>query len=142
MATVEELEAKRAARKAETDKARAEQYAKDLAAIDALECENLSGGMLDISLRVTNFVPGLPSLVGVRAPKEIEYKRFFQQINRAGNADAKMAALEQMAKTCWVYPADEAQRKAMLEANPGLIACVGNLANKLAEMQTAEEGKT
>jgi hypothetical protein len=141
MATVEELEAKRAARKADADKARSEQYAKDLAAVDALECEHADWGMLDISLRVTNFVPGVPSLVGVRAPKELEYKRFFQQINRAGNADAKMAAHEQLAKTCWVYPPEDAQRKAMCEANPGLIAGVGNLAIKLAELKSDEEGK-
>lgn len=141
MPTVEEIEAKRAARKAETERLRAEQYAKDLEAVDALECENPGWGMLDISLRVTNLVPGIPSLAAVRSPKELEYKRFFQQINRAGNADAKMAAHEQLAKACWVYPADAAERQAMCESNPGLLAGVGNLAIKLAEMQSADEGK-
>jgi hypothetical protein len=140
MLSVEELEAKRAARKAEAERLRAEQYAKDLAAIDALECEH-PDWVLDISLRVTNFVPGAPSLVGVRAPKELEYKRFYQSINRAGNADAKMQAFEQLAKTCWAYPTDEKARQSMCEANPALLVGVGNLANKLAEMQSAEEGK-
>lgn len=139
MSKVEEIEERRAQRKAAAEKARAEQYEKDLEAIDDLEVKN--GYELNISLRVSNFVAGAPSLVGVRAPSELEYKRFFQSINRAGNADAKMAAHEQLAKTCWVYPEDEAARKTMCGANPGLLAGVGNLANKLAEMQSEEMGK-
>src|SRR4051812_18130236 len=104
MSKVEEIEARRAQRKADAEKGRAAQYEKDLEAVDALETEH--GYVLDISLRVANFAPGVPSLVGVRAPSELEYKRFFQSINRAGNADAKMQAHEQLAKTCWAYPAD------------------------------------
>ncbi len=141
MDKVSEIEARRAARKAAADESRAIQYAKDLEAIDALEAENPSWGMLDISLRVTNFVPGVPCLVGVRSPNELEYKRFFQSINRAGNADAKMMAHEQLAKTCWVYPENDDARKAMTSSNPGLIAGVGNLAIKLAELKSEEEGK-
>jgi hypothetical protein len=135
-----ELEAKRAARKAESEKARSEQYVLDLEAIDEIELKN--GLELDISLRVTNFTKGAPSLVGVRAPSELEYKRFFQSVNRAGNADAKMAAHEQLAKTCWVYPEDEASRDKMRAANPGLLAGVGNLAIKLAEMRSEDESKS
>ncbi len=139
MSKVEEIEARRAERKAAAEKARAEQYERDLEAVDELEAK--SGSELNISLRVTNFVPGVPCLVGVRAPSELEYKRFFQSVNRAGNADAKMAAFEQLAKTCWAYPDNEDSRKAMLGANPGLLANVGNLATKLAELQSDAEGK-
>jgi len=137
--TVEEIEERRAQRKAASNKARAEQYAVDLAAVDELETKN--GYELNISLRVSNFVPGAPSLVGVRTPSALEYKRFSQQLDRAGNADGKMQSHEQLAKACWVYPEDDDARKAMANANPGLLAGVGNVAVKLAEMETVEEGK-
>lgn len=139
MNKVEEIEARRAKRKDAAEKARVEQYGKDLEAIDALEVKN--GYELDISLRVTNFTVGAPSLVGVRAPSELEYKRFFQSVNRAGNADARMAAHELLANTCWVYPEDEEARQTLKGANPGLVAGVGNRAIKLGEMQSDAEGK-
>lgn len=134
-----EIEERRAKRRADLDAKRAEQYAADLESIDAYETEK--GVTLDTSLRVANFVPGHATLVGVRVPTELEYKRFFQSINRAGNADAKMAAHQQLASCCWIYPEADASRKAMLEANPGLLAVVGNKAIKLAELQAEEEGK-
>lgn len=134
-----EIEERRAKRRAELEAKRAEQYAADLEAVDAYEVEK--GVTLDITLRVANFVPGHPTLVGVRTPTELEYKRFFQSVNRAGNADAKMTAHQQLAACCWVYPEADASRKAMLEANPGLLAVVGNKAIKLAELQAEEEGK-
>jgi hypothetical protein len=134
-----ELEARRAERKAAKEAARGAQYEKDLESVSTLE--DVNGYELDISLRVSNFTDGLPSLVGVRAPSELEYKRYFQKLNRAGNADAKMQAHAEIAKCCWAYPADEDTRKAMMAANPGLMVGVGNLAIKLGEMQTEEEGK-
>jgi hypothetical protein len=138
--TIEEFEARRAARKKGVDDAaRKAQEGIDLEAIDALEEEH--GWDIDVSLRVRNAVAGLPVVLGVRRPTAPEYKRFFQSVNRAGNADAKMAAHAQLAEVCWVYPADKGARETLLEANPGLMAGAGNVAIKLAELEVAETGK-
>jgi hypothetical protein len=137
--TEEEFEARRAAKKEAAEKARAAQLPIDRENIAELEDEH--GYELDISLSVRHVVAGHPVLLGVRAPNEGEYKRLIQSINRAGNADAKLAAIEQLARTCWAYPADDASRKAIMAANPALLAQVGTLANKLAELRSADEGK-
>ncbi len=137
---LEEIKARRAARAAATEEARAAQYLIDCKAIEALEAEH--GYVLNISQQVRQFVPGCPVVVAVKAPSELEYKRFFQQINRSkGNADAQMAAHAMLAQVCWVYPENPEARKAMVAANGGLLASVGNLANKLAELNADEEGK-
>jgi len=118
--------------------AREEQFACDLEAIEALE-EKL-GVRVHYSRQVRTFVPGLPVVVGVRAPDPAEYKRLFSSINRSGgNGDAKVAALLMLANACWVYPEDKAARDALTEANAALLASVGNFANTLAEVELKEE---
>ncbi len=134
------IEARKAARTAVADAAREEQYATDRERIADLEDQ--LGIEIHISKQVRQHVPGCPVVVGVRAPGEGEYKRFFSQINKSnGNGDAKVSALKMLAEVCWVYPADPEQRKALLSANSALLASVGNFANKLAEVEIADEGK-
>lgn len=137
----EEFEARRAARrKGVSEEAREAQMAIDREAIDALEAER--DVQLDVSLSVKNFVPGHPVIIGVRTPTEPEYKRYYQSLNRAGaGPDVKSAAHTQLANVCWVYPDAPESRKALLAANPAILAQVGNLANKLAELRSEEEGK-
>lgn len=129
----------RRAAKADAEVAkREEQFATDLEAIEALE-EKL-GVRVHYSAQVRTFVPGLPVVVGVRAPDPAEYKRLFSSINRAqGNGDAKVAALLMLGNACWVYPEEKAARDAMVEANAALVASVGNFANTLAEVELKEE---
>lgn len=131
----------RRAAKAEAElAAREEQFATDLEAIEALE-EKL-GLRVHYSKQVRTFVPGLPVVVGVRAPDPDEYRRMFSLVNRSGgNGDAKVSALMTLANACWVYPVDPAARIAMSKANAALLASVGNFANTLAEVELREEGK-
>lgn len=139
MPDVTEIENRRAERKAAAAKAREEQYAKDLEAIDAMEIE--SGEEL-ATLKVANYKPGLPSLVGVKAPSEAYYKRFAQMIRKSGqNLEARAHAQDLLADSCWVYPKDDDQRKAMKEAFPGVLVSIAVKAAELAELNADEEGK-
>ncbi len=137
---IDAVNARRAAKAEAETKAREEQFATDLEAIEALE-EKL-GQRVSYSSQVRAFVPGTPVVVGVRAPDPSEYKRLVSMIAKNGNhGDAKVAAVIQLAEVCWVYPADKPTRDAMVEANAGLLASVGNFANTLAEVELKEEGK-
>ena len=120
--------------------AREEQFATDLEAIEELEAK--LGVRIRYSKQVSTFVAGLPVVVGVRAPEPGEYKRLLSLIARAkDNADAKVAALLDLAQQCWVYPADGPTRASMMEANAALLTSVGNFANSLAEVEMRDEGK-
>ena len=137
---LKELEDRQFAKEQAIAAEREEQYATDREAIDALS-EKL-GVKVHYSKQVRQFVRGVPVIVGVRAPDAAEYKRLFSKMNRTNsNGDAKVAAHTELAQSCWVYPADGPTREAMLEANSGLLASVGNFANKLAEVEISEEGK-
>ncbi len=140
---IQEVTARRAAKEDAELAARREQFANDLEAIE--ELEKSKGIRIRYSKQVRTFVPGLPVVVGVRAPDVAEYKRLVSKVNRAnGNGDAKVAALIELANACWAYPDptdDKAKRDAMVEANAGLLASVGNFANTLAEVELKEEGK-
>jgi hypothetical protein len=140
MPDVTEIEARRAERKAATQKAREEQYAKDIEAIDALEIE--SGEDLE-TLKVNSFKPGLPTLVGVKAPTADYYKRFAQMIRKAGqNLEARAHAQDLLAESCWKYPTDPETRKAMKEAFPGVLVSIAVKAAELAELNSEAEGKS
>lgn len=140
MPDVTEIEARRAARKAEAQKAREEQYAKDLEAVDAIEVE--SGDDLS-TLKVASYKAGLPTLVAVKPPSEAYYKRFAQMIRKAGqNLEARAAAQDLLAESCWVYPQDPETRKAMKEAFPGVLVSIAVKASELAELNAEEEGKS
>lgn len=135
---IAQVEQRRAERAEAREKARLEQYAQDLEAIEALEAD--LGVELD-TVRVAIFKDGLPAVVGVKTPDPREYKRYFDSLQRAGNADARTAAFRQIAETAWKYPADDAAKKAMLEAHSSLLVAIGNRAIKLAEQHAADEGK-
>jgi hypothetical protein len=132
---------KRRAEKVEAEaKAREEQFATDLEAIEALEAK--LGVRLRYSSQVRNFVPGLPVIVGVRSPEPAEHKRLVSMVNRSNNnGDAKVAAVATLAQSCWVYPEEKLTRDAMLDANAGLLSSVGNFAYSLGEVELKEEGK-
>jgi len=118
--------------------AREEQFATYLEAIEQLEAK--LGIRIRYSNQIRTFVPGMPVVVGVRAPEPAEYKRLLSQVSRSnGNGDAKVAGIIALGHACWVYPEDKATRDAMIEANAALVASVGNFANTLAEVELKEE---
>src|SRR5579872_4194296 len=82
LSKVEEIEARRAARKAESSKARDAQYEKDLEAFEALEIEHGDGCVARLSVR--GFVPGLPTFAVVKSPGGTSfYKRYTDMVRRA-----------------------------------------------------------
>lgn len=137
---VNDIEKRRQQRREDATKAKAAQYAKDIAAIDAIETE--MGDEL-ATLPVNNYRPstGLPTLVGVRAPTADQYKRFGQMIRKAEkNAEERQKALDLLAESCWAYPSELDARKAMKEAYPAVLLGIGVKATELAELNL-EEGK-
>lgn len=140
--TLEELDERRAKRKAEYEAAKAAQYLKDREALDALEVEH-GQGMVGIA-ETPRYVPGLPVLVFFRSPKPAEYTRYTDQYGRATEKQStagKRDALSLLGRTCWLHPTDEETKKAIFEAFPGLLVAVGLGVAKKAEADAEAEGK-
>jgi hypothetical protein len=139
---IEQIEAERAARKAELATQRAEQRATDLEALNALEIEHGDGAV--VALDLSRFVPGLPTCAIVKAPEVNYYKRFTQKVVSASERKASkdsQVAVEEFGRACWVYPKDDAARSAMQESFPGLLASIAVAAQRLADAKAADEGK-
>jgi hypothetical protein len=132
------IEARRAARKAAEDEAKAEQYAKDLEELDRLE--GVHGCAALGQLRVA-FVPGLPTMVIVKRPDGEYVKRFTQQAQAAnGKPAAGAAATILLGESCVVYP-DAATYARMCETFGTLKLNVGNKAFALVNAEAVEAGK-
>lgn len=142
MAVLQERKAKRD----EEKKAKRElQIVHDLEAIEAMADEKHIE--IDTRFRVRQMVEGCPVVIGVRAPSDLEWKRYLQKVQGAAElkgiavAQGKTAAHAELGKVCWVYPAEDETRKALLAVNAGLVTSVGNLAAELAALEAEEEGK-
>jgi hypothetical protein len=142
MATLGEIEARRAERRAENDKARTAQEALDLEAIDALESER--GEPLH-TMTANGYRSGVSVKVAFRAPSAPEYKRYCDLVGKAQerkDPTARRQAQEQLAASCWLYPAQDSDgRKAMLEAFPGVLISLAIEVAKVAELRAEDEGK-
>lgn len=144
MATVEEIQKRRAARAEALEEQRKEQYAKDLEALDALESDYGHGAIAAVA--VSRFSPGQPTRAFLRKPKAAEYKRYVDQVNRSliggDKRDPKKfrEAQDTIAKSVWVYPLEESARDSMLEEFPGLLSQIAGAALKLAEGEAEAEG--
>lgn len=142
MATIEELEKRRAERRAKFDGERAKQEAADLEAIDKLE---EAGGAPLSTMTANGFKPGVPVRIAFRAPNGIEYKRYCDQVARAqakNDPAARIKAQELLAAVCLVYPeTDSDARGALMEAFPGTLISLAIEAAKIAELSSEEEGK-
>lgn len=141
MATIEEIEKRRAARRASHDADRLEQERADLEAIDALE-ETLGEPLH--TMTANGFKPGVSVKIAFRAPTAVEYKRYLGMSGRAitaNNSDARTKSQELLALGCLVYPADGEARKMMLDAFPGVLVSLSIEAAKVAELRAEEEGK-
>lgn len=131
--SVEEIEARRAKRKAEAAKLRAEQYEKDLIEVDKLE-EQYGDGRVGV-LQTSSYVPGLPTLVVVRTPSSSVFNRFRQMVRKAGQKTSEIgAAKDLMSSSCIAYP-DEAIYERMKEEWPSLHDNVGVEAIRLGEAE-------
>lgn len=138
----EERDARRAARREAAEKARAEQHEKDLDALDALEEEHGDSNLA--RLDIEQHVSGQPTLIVLRKPSSVVYKRFVDQVSKAvekNNAKARRDAQDLLADSCWIYPATPEERAAMIEHFPGIKVSIAIRANQLVEAKAAEEGK-
>lgn len=142
MSTVEEIEARRAARRTEHDKDRLAQEALDLEAIDALEA---AAGEPLLTMTANGYKAGASVKIAYRAPSPVEYKRYCDTVGRAqqrGDSIERRKSQETLATSCWVYPEPGTDaRKAMLEAFPGVLISLAIEVAKAAEMRSEEEGK-
>lgn len=137
---LEAIEKRRAERRDETAKKRKAQLVVDMTALDELEEEHGFEGVA--RLNTDRFVDGLPTMVVVRAPKGVEYKRFTQQVRNAQGKHTKMGeAQDALAELVWLYPSDDELKKQMKEAFPGLLSSVAVAAVGLADLKEQEEGK-
>ncbi len=138
MTKIEELEAKRAKVLAEREKAETEQAERDLEARFALEDEH--GPVAEIKMRV--FKAGQPTRAYVRMPESGEYRRFKDLVQKHEKQPKKVQdAADQLARATWVYPADDEAKAAMLDAFPGLLTTIANVAVAMANGKDADEGK-
>jgi len=138
--TLEAIERKRAARKADLQAAADVQRAIDVEALDG--CEICHGDTSVCHVDVS-YTPGLPTMAVARVPKPAELKRYRARIkHRDGQVDVVAAneAAEELAASCLVYP-DKEIFAAMCEARPGLKAQLGSRASQLAAGKAAEEEK-
>jgi hypothetical protein len=138
-----EIEAARAKRRADSDRARDEQKATDLEAISELEIEH---GDTNISTLECPYTPGLPVMLAVRTPKPAEMKRYRDgcKPDKNGRSDALGPAIL-LAEICRVYPPRDEDGTALYarvcEARPGVNVQLGVLAVKLAAGKAEDEGK-
>ena len=138
---VEMLEAKLAANREARGKAEETQYEADLEARIELETEH---GTI-AAVKISGFKAGHPTRAYLRTPTSSEYKRYkaqnFATANGKKSPVTPQQSQEQLASSCWVYPADKADQDAMLEAFPGLLTPISMAALALAEGKTEETGK-
>ena len=136
----EEIEARRAARRAEAMQGRAEQELIDLQALD--DAEDQHGCQRVAEFPLDRHVVGLPCSVIVRAPTALEFKRYQDQVKNLTEKDAsgRIKFGTQLGETCLVYPSKEvfAQLKDEFPAMPLQIA---ERVVRLAIGARKEEGK-
>lgn len=137
--SIEEIEQRRAERKAAAARAREEQYALDLAALDALEIEHGDGAVS--ALEAPSYAAGLPTLAIVKCPAAEYFKRFRDRARRAkGQPDAIGAATDELALSCIVYPAADVYAN-MCSRFPGLHDSAGARAIELAQAKSEDAKK-
>lgn len=136
--SIEELNAKRAALRAEHESAEQAQAEIDLAALIDAEQEHGFGSVT--SLKVRAYRKGLPTLVVVRSPGGTPfYRKYLDETSNAKSDMKKRDALLALGVSCLVYPPKGDLRDKMLEAFPGLSLSAGIAATKLAELEVESE---
>jgi hypothetical protein len=139
MPTIEEIQKKRADRKAALADQELAQRALDLEAVDALEVQH---GDSNIDVVDVAYTPGLPTCFAVRVPTDPEMRRYKSRLKGIANSkdvDA-IAAAEELGESCLVYPAADV-REQMKAARSGALSICGTAALKLCQGRLSSEGK-
>jgi hypothetical protein len=130
---IEEIEARRAERKATRVQARQEQYAKDIVEIDRLEAE-LGDDRVAV-LKMPSFVPGLPTVVVVKTPSKPHMNRFREMAQKAkDNRVAIGEAAAMLASSCIAFPEKEVYER-MREEWPAIHDNAGIEAIRMGEAE-------
>jgi len=118
------------------------QIALDTEQINQLEIEH---GDSNIAVVRCPFTDGLPVLLAVRTPKQIEIQRHRTMISK-GSSGAKIdllaatKALEELGTLCCVYP-DRDTLARVVAARPVALSDLGGAAANLAKTSAEVEGK-
>lgn len=90
---------------------------------------------------MTSYIPGLPTLVVIRRPAQMEHKRFTDSTAKKGAETPEyIKAAEQLAAVCVVYPPKDTYEK-MCEECPGIKVPIGVAAANLAGAQLIDAAK-
>ena len=130
---LEEIEARRAARKTALEAQRREQLAQDLEALDQLEVEHGDHAVVRVDLQ--RYEPGLPTMVVMRLPKPIEFKRYQDQCKKDVTAATNL-----IGDVCRLYP-DEDTYKRMRSTFTGVHVMAAVAAINAASAKEQQEGK-
>lgn len=144
-AKIEELEARRKARREELERKTEARLAIDLEAVDAAEAQY---GAERVAVARLAFVSeDLPVRVVVRAPEPVEMDRYRDTVRDRGNPNNKnfrkgdtLRGAEEIADVTRVYP-DEATWHRLAEAFPAMRGQCGALAVDLGALDEEAEGK-
>lgn len=129
------IQARRAARAADHDRARQAQLADDLEALDAAETKH---GIGNVKALDVEYAEGFPTMLIVHVPEPVRMKVFRDRVKQK-NADNAKATIE-IGAECIAYPSAEVF-KAWLEVRPGLDVQAGLAALKLASAKVKDEGE-
>lgn len=140
MATEDEIQARRSARKAAQRDEQQAQRCLDLEALDALEQEHGDTSVKAIEIPYT---PGLPTMVICKAAYAIALQRYRDSVKAQGDGRTPdyVKAGEQLASLCVVYPDADTYAK-VREARPGVHLQLGMAALELATGRAQAEGKS
>lgn len=136
----EQAKARRAARKAAIGADEDAARALDIDAIDALEIEH---GDSNVSVVHVPFTPGQPTCAAVRCPRPAEVKRYQSRLKPKHEKDHPdaVAAAEELAAVCRIFPVDKDAYATLCAARPGLVVQLGVEAIRLAQGKSDSEGK-
>jgi len=132
---IAQTEARRAARKADLEKQRVEQYSLDLAALDTAEEEHGDARIARLDL---DYTPGLPTIVVVKCPSRDHIKVYRAKVSEKKPDHTKAAVW--LAGRCLVYPSPEVFEQ-LIDAYPGIDAQAGLRASLLSVAKAQDEGE-
>ena len=144
MSKIDEIRARRKARREDLEAQRDAQLVTDYEAIEGVEDELGPGNVSVVELNA--WAPGLPVAYAVKLPSKAVYKRYQARIRptkRRGEdvpGDA-VAAAEEVGSVCLVYPPEGELRDKLLEERPTALTQAGTEAISMLLGATEAEGK-
>jgi len=140
LSKVEEIQARREAKREALEAQKEEQRAIDLEALEALEDEH---GINNIVWMDLPYTPGLVSLVAAKCPTPAYMKRYRDMCKTKNEKHPDyIAAAEMLAAVCRVYPPEQDDYKKVLDARPGVHVQLGVAAMKLGSGREQDESKS